>query len=106
MHLPNFGLLLIPFTCLSSAVADDDSPPAQTQPAAAEKPRDKSAQPPFFRLDYSGDFWHSPGLTGDWGGLRSKLADDGISFNVETLQYGQGNAHGGKSTNGAFRYGG
>jgi porin len=70
--------------------------PAATQPA----------QPPFFRLDYSGDFWHSPGLTGDWGGARTKLAEKGISLNAETLNYFQGNAHGGKSTNDAFRYGG
>jgi porin len=64
------------------------------------------APPPFFRLDYSGDFWTSPGLTGDWGGARTKLANKGISFNVEMLNYVQGNAHGGKSTNDAFRYGG
>ena len=45
-------------------------------------------------------------MTGDWGGERTKLANKGISFNVETLNYVQGNAHGGKSTNDAFRYGG
>jgi porin len=76
-----------------------------TQPAG-KPPTSQPAQPPFFRLDYSGDFLHSPGLTGDWGGERTKLANKGISFNVETLNYTQGNAHGGRSTNDAFRYGG
>ncbi len=76
-----------------------------TQPA--EKPlASQPAPPPFFRLDYSGDLLHRPALTGDWGGARSKLAENGISFNVETLNYAQGNAHGGRSTNDAFRYGG
>lgn len=83
-------------TSTSQPAEESRSAPATT-PAAA---------PAFFRLDYSGDFLHSPGLTGDWGGARSKLANDGISFNVETLNYTQGNAHGGKSTNDAFRYGG
>lgn len=75
---------------------------ATAEPAATSQP----APPPFFRLDYSGDLLHRPALTGDWGGARSKLAEKGISFNVETLNYMQGNAHGGKSTNGAFHYGG
>lgn len=64
------------------------------------------APPPLFRLDYSGDLLHRPALTGDWGGERTKLAEKGISLNVETLNYTQGNAHGGRSTNNAFRYGG
>ncbi len=76
-----------------------------SQPASAPAAK-KAEAPAFFRLDYSGDFLHSPAMTGDWGGERTKLAEKGISFNVETLQYGQGNAHGGKSTNDTFRYGG
>ncbi len=105
MQRLNLGFLLVPFVCTATAVADDDAPSAQTQPAAQEK-KEPTTQPPFFRLDYSGDFWHSPGLTGDWGGERTKLAEKGISFNVETLNYVQGNARGGASTNDAFRYGG
>ena len=77
--------------------AAEKAVPATSQPAEA---------PAFFRLDYSGDFLTSPAMTGDWGGARTKLAEEGISFNVETLNYFQGNAHGGKSTNDAFRYGG
>jgi porin len=79
---------------------------AQSTQPAEKPPASQPAPPPFFRLDYSGDFLHSPALTGDWGGARSNLAEKGISFNVETLNYTQGNAHGGGSTNDAFRYGG
>jgi porin len=91
------------------ALGQTGGAPAASQPAAPEAasaPTSEPAYPAFFRLDYSGDFWHSPALTGDWGGARTKLAEKGISFNVETLNYIQGNAHGGASTNGAFRYGG
>jgi porin len=91
-----------------SAEAQDSPSAPQTQPCAAEckSPASQPAQPPFFRLDYSGDFCTSPALTGDWGGTRTELAKHGVSFNVETLQYMQGNAHGGRSTNDALRYGG
>jgi porin len=27
--------------------------------------------------------WTSPTFTGDWNGLRTRLADDGITFNVQ-----------------------
>lgn len=68
--------------------AKDDSP-------AKTKKLDPN-YPAFFRLDYSGDFWSSPALTGDWGGSRTELANHGISFKIEVLQFIQGNAHGGK----------
>jgi porin len=87
-------------------VSSASQPSAESKVGSKPAAPEKNAQPPFFRLDYSGDFLHSPALTGDWGGARSKLAYNGISFNVETLQTLQGNAHGGKSTNDAFRYGG
>src|SRR5262249_48733563 len=64
------------------------------------------SQPPFFRLDYSGDFWHAPAMTGDWGGARTKLAEHGLSLNVNVLQYGMSNAYGGRSTNGGMAYSG
>jgi porin len=84
----------------TSAPTDGAAPPTTTAPAS------QPAAPSFFRLDYGGDIQTRPALTADWGGERTKLANQGISFNVETLNYTQGNAHGGASTNGAFRYGG
>lgn len=77
--------------------ADTDVP--TIEPAEPEAPA-------FFRLDYSGDLWERPALTGDWGGRRSKLAQEGISFELDLEQTIQGNAHGGKDTNNAFRYSG
>lgn len=66
----------------------------------------ESEAPAFFRLDYSGDLWERPALTGDWRGRRNQLAQEGISFELDLEQTIQGNAHGGKDTNGAFRYSG
>jgi porin len=56
--------------------------------------------------DYSGDWLTREYLTGDWGGARTELAEKGIFFDLDLTQWLQGNAHGGKDTNNAFRYSG
>ncbi|MBN2559833.1 MAG: hypothetical protein JXQ75_02745, partial [Phycisphaerae bacterium] len=56
--------------------------------------------------DYTGDLAHRKYLTGDWGGARTALANKGILFELDVTQILQGNAHGGKDTNNAFRYSG
>jgi porin len=43
-------------------------------------------------------------LTGDWWGQRTKLAEQGITFNISADQYYQGVLHGG--TNQSWKYGG
>ncbi len=45
------------------------------EPACQDEP------PPTAQLpDYRGDLWSRPYLTGDWSGLRSSLAESGITF--------------------------
>ncbi len=56
--------------------------------------------------DYGGDLAHRKYLTGDWGGLRTDLANKGILFDLDVTQLLQGNAHGGRDTTSAFRYSG
>lgn len=109
--------LVTALLCSALAIADDSSqnetsePASTTEPAAIsssqalEEPSETAA-PAFFRLNYSGDLATRPALTGDWGGIRNDLAEKGISFRVETLQFMQGNAHGGKDTSNAFRHSG
>ncbi len=46
--------------------------------------------------DYSADFWTRSFLTGDWGGVRSDLANKGIQIGVEWNQFVQGIADGGR----------
>lgn len=48
-------------------------------------------------LDYRGDLWHRPALTGDWGGLRQGMIDKGLRFNLNLTQTLQGNIDGGVS---------
>ena len=42
--------------------------------------------------------WTSPTFTGDWSGLRTRLADEGITFNVQYTAEGWSNVTGGEST--------
>ena len=90
---------------ISANVADSDSVDTTKQSREEKEPKAEPEAPAFFRLDYSGDLWERPAITGDWGGLRNELAAErGISFELELEQFIQGNAHGGKDTNNAFRY--
>jgi hypothetical protein len=51
---------------------------------------------------YGGDFWSRSYLTGDWGGLRSKLADRGVQFEFNVTQIFQGVASGGTNRTGRY----
>ena len=53
---------------------------------------------------YSGDIWNRSTLTGDWGGLRNRLAEKGVTLDLSVTQIGQGVVGGGKS--GVWQYGG
>lgn len=112
------GTLIIPLlvaalsACQQSVVAQspEGTPPA-SQPAD-DAPSSPTSQPMSLQSlipvlpDYSGDNWKRSHLTGDWGGLRTELAEQGILFDIGTTQVTQGNAHGGKDTHNAFRYSG
>jgi porin len=45
--------------------------------------QDNSGEPPQ-------SVWERPELTGDWGGLRSQLAEGGVTFDLDFTQYLQG----------------
>jgi porin len=90
-------VLALMISWMGLAVAQDKKP-ADAKPAAAE---DATIYPV---PDYSGDFLNRSYLTGDWGGLRSKLADHGVQFDVDLLQVFQDVTTGGNNQTG--RYGG
>jgi porin len=52
--------------------------------------------------NYGGDFWARSYLTGDWGGLRSKLADHGVQFEFNVTQIFQDVASGGTKRTGRY----
>ena len=54
------------------------------------------------RQDYTGDLLERRYLTGDWGGWRTKLAERGVTLNVDLLQEYFGVVDGGRDENDAF----
>ncbi len=48
--------------------------------------------------DYTGDLWSCPRLTSDWGDLRTKLADNGVTLDLDFVSIPQGVVGGGKDT--------
>jgi porin len=74
---------------------------ATTAPAAAPAATPAPAPLP---IDYSGDLWTRPALTGDWWGLRNNLEEKGITVNFNVVQVYQGVVNGG--FNSVWQYGG
>ena len=52
------------------------------------------------------DWMSGETLTGDWGGLRTDLAEKGITFDIDATMIFQNNAHGGANTTNAMRLSG
>ena len=79
-----------------------------TLPEEPGTPASQPAMPSILQKlpDYTRDLAHRKYMTGDWGGARTELANKGVLFELDVTQLLQGNAHGGKSTNNAFRYSG
>ncbi len=69
------------------------------------KPQDPAAQQGLLPIPEFGGSWLDRAyLTGDWGGARDALAEAGIQFDLEWMQYVQGVSHGGLDT--GTEYGG
>lgn len=94
------------------AVAQNTAPTtastATSQPATTEPTSKPAGMLSIIQTlpDYTGDWRTRKYLTGDWGGARTELAENGILFDIDVAQVLQGNAYGGKNTKGAFEYGG
>jgi porin len=71
--------------------------------ARSEEPATPSPEKAVVPLaPLSGDFWSRPVLTGDWGGLRSDLANKGIQFDLGWTQTVQSIVSGGRDTGTAY----
>ena len=118
------SIALVATRLISAPAVAQDSPPDQahdpsptTQQASAEQPAstlsgealvepEEAAAPALFRVNHSGDLMSRPALTGDWGGVRNELAENGCSVQLDIEQLIQGSARGGADTTNAFRYSG
>jgi porin len=83
-------------------VSSDTSP--VEVPADSEEPPAADERSPgrFFDRDYLLEVWQRDELSGDWGGLRTKLGDHGIKAQFKFSQFGQGVASGGLRKNGTY----
>jgi len=76
---------------------------AQAERPTPEKTAAASSSVTIYPVpNYGGDFWSRSYLTGDWGGLRSKLADRGVQFEFNVTQIFQGVASGGTNRTGRY----
>jgi porin len=98
---------------LAGVSAEPVAQPADQEPAAppvaASGEKVPASQPAMPRIvpyvNYGGDLWHRPALTGDWGGVRQKLMDKGVRFNLNLTQTYQGNVAGGTINRGYYQGG-
>ncbi|UCF33695.1 MAG: carbohydrate porin [Phycisphaerales bacterium] len=85
-------ILLLP--CAGPIQAQDQPPEAPQeadQPDTDAASGHESQRAPF-------DLLTTKTLTGDWGGVRSKLEDEGIRFKIDLMNQLMVNMHGGKET--------
>src|SRR5262249_49321434 len=88
-------LLLLGLSAAGSTAHAQENPQntePQSTPTAAPKPSEGLLPVP----DYVSDIWTRKFLTGDWGGVRTDLANKGVQFGVEWSQSVQGVADGGR----------
>jgi porin len=52
--------------------------------------------------NFTGDIWNRPKLTGDWGGLRGKLANRGVQLDMDNVHTFQNVASGGIDRTGRY----
>ena len=91
------AMLVVVFLALTRAGA------AQEEKQTPEKTAAASSSATLYPMpNYGGDFWSRSYLTGDWGGLRSKLADHGVQFDFNVTQIYQGVASGGTNRTGRY----
>ena len=78
------------------------TPPEKAKPESAEAVSSKASAGLLPIPDYSATIWKREQLTGDWGGVRTYLANKGVQIGVELNQYVQGVADGGRARTTAY----
>jgi porin len=97
------GCLVLVAVCLTSTSATRVL--AQASNKAADGEAGASSISTALQPAPFGGPWNSrPKLTGDWGGLREGLHDNGFTFDISSTAYYQGTASGGLQD--TFRFGG
>jgi porin len=75
----------------------------QTGTPAASDAKKQEAEATLFPVpDFTSDIWKRAKLTGDWFGLRSKMASHGVQLDVDNVHTFQGVTSGGLDTTGRY----
>jgi porin len=98
------AMLVVVFLALARVGAAQDETLTPREAVEEKQPTTISSFTIYPVPNYGGDFRSGSYLTGDWGGLRSKLAERGVQFDFNVTQIYQGVASGG--TNRTARYSG
>ncbi|MEJ2219063.1 MAG: hypothetical protein P8099_20950, partial [Gemmatimonadota bacterium] len=99
LRLPS--LLFVVTLAAATSVALAEEPAQEKDPTTQHAA--PTTQPSLQTVpDYRGTLWDQLALTGDWGGERNWLVDHGVKFNMQVIQYAQGNAYGGLNPASAF----
>ena len=89
--------LIIVTVFTANGVAQDTS---RAKLGEAKKPE---AEATLFPVpDFTSGIWERAKLTGDWGGLRSKMANNGVQLDVDTVHMFQNVTSGGIDTTGKY----
>jgi len=97
------GLLLV---CVQTGLAQEAAEPAAEETSTAVTTTESAVTTTESASFETGDWLSWKKMTGDWGGVRTDLANAGITFDIDYTQVFQGNAHGGRRTTNAFRLSG
>jgi porin len=96
VHLCAAAILMAVFALAGVEAAQEEKQPPDKTAATS------SSATMYPVPNYGGDFWSRSYLTGNWGGLRSKLADRGVQFDFNVTQVFQGVASGGTNRTGRY----
>jgi porin len=96
---------------LQSSPPPEAISPGEISPEASASPDKKfslvEASPSLIPVsDYRGGLWTRRAMTGDWGGYRQTLLENGVTTDVTVTQILQGNAYGGLTTYHGLQYSG
>ncbi|HEU4340929.1 MAG TPA: carbohydrate porin [Candidatus Binatia bacterium] len=87
-------VFLLSFTCVTGVVALDSAPTG---------PNKKQDEATLFPVpDFTSDIWKRAKLTGDWGGLRSTMARNGVQLDIDNVHTFQNVTSGGIDNTGRY----
>lgn len=99
-------ILFLPLAVLITPASGQTTQPASPTSRPTVGERSSHTATPGAHRNTPYDFWTSPTLTGDWGGVRSDLKEAGLNFELLYNQQYQQNSRGGLRVHHGYRLSG